>query len=69
VPKVHHTMGGVRIDTKGRILDTKNEPIRNLYAIGEVTGGIHGASRLGSCAVTECVVMGLEVARHLTKDD
>lgn len=68
-PKVHHTMGGVKIDTKGRVLNCKNEPIRKLYAIGEVTGGVHGASRLGSCAVTECVVMGLEVARHLTETD
>jgi flavocytochrome c len=69
VPKVHHTMGGVKIDPKGRVQSTEHAPIRRLYAIGEVTGGVHGASRLGSCAVTECVVMGLEVARHLTKTD
>lgn len=69
VPKVHHTMGGVKIDTKGRILNTENKPIEKLYAIGEVSGGVHGASRLGSCAVTECVVMGLEVARYLAEKE
>jgi flavocytochrome c len=57
-PKVHHTMGGVRIDTGARVIDINGKPIKRLYAAGEVTGGIHGACRLGSCAVTECLVFG-----------
>lgn len=57
-PKVHHTMGGIQIDTSARVIHRDQHPIPGLYAAGEVTGGIHGACRLGSCAVTECLVMG-----------
>ncbi|MCJ7682152.1 MAG: flavocytochrome c [Candidatus Aminicenantes bacterium] len=57
-PKVHHTMGGVQINTEAQVIDTNQKPIRRLYAAGEVTGGIHGACRLGSCAITECLVFG-----------
>ncbi|MGB3651244.1 MAG: FAD-binding protein, partial [Rivularia sp. (in: cyanobacteria)] len=73
-PKVHYTMGGVEINTKAQVIDINNQPIPNLYAAGEVTGGIHGASRLGGCAVTECLVFGriagrnaaLEISYNLT---
>ena len=57
-PKVHHTMGGVQINRRSQVIDINQKPIRRLYAAGEVTGGIHGACRLGSCAVTECLVFG-----------
>jgi len=57
-PKVHHTMGGVQINTRAQVIDINQRPIPRLYAAGEVTGGIHGACRLGSCAVTECLVFG-----------
>ena len=57
-PKVHYSMGGLVIDHKARVLDQKKNPISGLYAAGEVTGGIHGAARLGSCAITDCIVMG-----------
>lgn len=57
-PKVHHTMGGVQINTRAQVMDINQQPIERLYAAGEVTGGIHGACRLGSCAVTECLVFG-----------
>lgn len=57
-PKVHHTMGGLRINTKAQVLDLEGEIIKGFYAAGEITGGIHGASRLGSCAITECFVFG-----------
>jgi flavocytochrome c len=57
-PKVHHTMGGVQIDTDSRVVHRDQYPIAGLFAAGEVTGGIHGACRLGSCAITECLVMG-----------
>ena len=57
-PKVHFTMGGVRIDGRARVLDLDGLPIAGLYAAGEVTGGVHGACRLGSCAITECLVFG-----------
>lgn len=57
-PKVHYTMGGLQINSDARVLDKNHHPIPNLYAAGEVTGGIHGASRLGGCSVTECLVFG-----------
>jgi len=58
VPALHHTMGGLRIDTLARVLDTNGAPIPGLYAGGEVTGGIHGGNRLGGNAVTDTVVFG-----------
>lgn len=57
-PKVHHTMGGIQIDVLARVIHRDQYPIAGLFAAGEVTGGIHGACRLGSCAITECLVMG-----------
>ncbi|MBQ4580357.1 MAG: flavocytochrome c [Clostridia bacterium] len=58
VPTVHHTMGGVRIDTLCRVYNENGEIIDNLYAAGEVTGGIHGTNRLGGNALTDTVVFG-----------
>ena len=57
-PKVHHTPGGVGINSNAQVLDLNGRPIPRLFAAGEVCGGIHGASRLGSCALTECIVFG-----------
>ena len=57
-PKVHHTMGGIQINTKAQVIDLNQQPIKGLYAAGEVTGGIHGACRLGSCAIPDCLVFG-----------
>ena len=63
VVSVHHTMGGVQIDTNARVLDGQGEPIPGLYAAGEVTGGIHGANRLGSCSIPDTVTFGRIAAR------
>ncbi len=57
-PKVHYTMGGVQIDERARVIALDHRPIQGLYAAGEVTGGVHGACRLGSCAITDCLVFG-----------
>ena len=51
-------MGGLVTDLQARVLDQDGNPIAGLYAAGEVTGGTHGAVRLGSCAITDCVVFG-----------
>ncbi len=49
-PKIHHTMGGVGINTEAQALDVSTgEVIDGLYCAGEVTGGVHGAVRLGGC--------------------
>ncbi|MBQ8618923.1 MAG: flavocytochrome c [Clostridia bacterium] len=58
VPTVHHTMGGVRIDTECHVYTENGEIIENLYAAGEVTGGIHGANRLGGNALADTIVFG-----------
>lgn len=57
-PKVHFSMGGVAINERSQVLDFDGRTIKGLYAAGEVVGGVHGASRLGSCAITECIVFG-----------
>ena len=58
VPKIHYTMGGIQVDTQGRVIGLDRRPIKGFFAAGEVVGGIHGACRLGSCAITECLVFG-----------
>nr|WP_314542125.1 FAD-binding protein [uncultured Campylobacter sp.] len=58
IPKVHHTMGGVKIDVEARVYNTDDKPIAGLFATGEAVGGPHGASRLGSCAIPDCIVFG-----------
>ncbi len=58
-PKVHHTMGGVEIDTGARVVSIADrKPIAGLFACGEATGGTHGAVRLGTVAVPDCIVFG-----------
>lgn len=57
-PSVHHTMGGLTINTNCQVLDTEGNPIQGLYAAGEVTGGIHGGNRLGGNAIVDTVVFG-----------
>ena len=65
---IHHTMGGVRIDPAARVLDKDGKVIPGLYAGGEITGGIHGANRLGGNAVVDTVVFGKLSADTLLED-
>lgn len=58
VPTVHHTMGGIQINTSAQVLDANGNVIPGLYASGEVTGGIHGANRLGGNALADISVFG-----------
>ena len=57
-PGIHHTMGGVKINTAAEVLTEAGEAIPGLYAAGEVTGGVHGANRLGGNAVADIIVYG-----------
>ena len=57
-PGIHHTMGGVKIDTSAEVLDKDGNVIPGLFAAGEVTGGVHGGNRLGGNAVADIVVFG-----------
>ncbi len=55
---VHHTMGGLEINDKTEVLNTEGKVIPGLFAAGEVTGGVHGANRLGGNAVADFTVFG-----------
>ncbi len=62
-PIAHYTMGGIAVDLWYRTA------IKNLYAIGEaMSNGFHGANRLASNSLLECIVSGLEVARTIARD-
>lgn len=70
-PGIHHTMGGVTIDPETRVLTEKGGFIPGLYAAGEVTGGVHGANRIGGNAVADIIIFGreagLNAAEYATK--
>ena len=57
-PAVHHTMGGLTINPSANVMTTDGLPIPGLFAAGEVTGGVHGANRLGGNAVADICVFG-----------
>ena len=57
-PGIHHTMGGLTINTSAEVLKEDGSAIPGLFAAGEVTGGIHGGNRLGGTAVTDIIVYG-----------
>lgn len=64
-PKIHHTMGGIAINEHGQVLKVNGQVVEGFYACGETTGGVHGAARLGSMAVTDCLVFGRRVGKHI----
>uniref|UniRef100_UPI0012901DB8 FAD-binding protein n=3 Tax=Streptococcus TaxID=1301 RepID=UPI0012901DB8 len=57
-PGIHHTMGGVKINTNTEVLKADGSAISGLYAAGEVTGGVHGQNRIGGNAVADIIVFG-----------
>lgn len=57
-PALHHTMGGVEINTEAQVIHTDGHAIAGLYAAGEVCGGIHAGNRLGGNAITDIIVFG-----------
>lgn len=68
-PKTHYTMGGVKINQFAQVISMDSEkPIPKLYAAGEVTGGIHGGTRLGGCAIAEAIATGRRAVFHCTNN-
>ena len=57
-PGIHHTMGGVHINTSAEVIDKEGNAIPGLFAAGEVVGGVHGGNRIGGNAVADIVVFG-----------
>lgn len=67
LPKVHHCMGGILTTPKAEVMSVTGKVIPGLYAAGEATGGVHGAVRLGSCAITDCITNGMIAGREVAK--
>ena len=57
-PGIHHTMGGVKINSNAQVINTEGNVIEGLFAAGEVTGGVHGNNRLGGNAVADFTIFG-----------
>lgn len=67
-PAVHHTMGGLKVNTLNQVLDADGQVISGFYAAGEVTGGFHGSNRLGGNAIAEVLTTGRNAANNLTAE-
>lgn len=63
-PAVHHTMGGLEINTNAQVLNADGAVIEGLYAAGEVTGGIHGSNRLGGNAIPDTAIFGKTAGKN-----
>ena len=66
-PSLHHTMGGVKIDTNTHVISTEGNVIDGRYAAGEVTGGLHAGNRLGGNAMTDFLVFGRIAGENAAK--
>lgn len=63
-PTLHYCMGGIEINTDGSVLRPGAKVVPGLFAAGEVSGGVHGANRLGGNSLLECVVFGRLAGRN-----
>ena len=57
-PAIHHTMGGIKINTNAQVISNSGNVIEGLFAAGEVTGGVHGGNRIGGNAVADITIFG-----------
>lgn len=61
-PTAHYSMGGIQVDPESQFTG-----VEGLYAAGEVSGGLHGANRLGGNSLAEVLVFGKRAGRHAAK--
>jgi fumarate reductase flavoprotein subunit len=66
-PGVHHTMGGVTINTETCVLDAQQQVLGGAFAAGEVVGGIHGGNRIGGNAVADIIIFGILAGQNAAK--
>jgi len=57
-PAIHYTMGGIKINKATEVINKSGKIVKGPFAAGEVTGGVHGANRLGGDAITAIIVFG-----------
>lgn len=67
-PVLHFTMGGIEINRSSQVITRQGNAINNMYAIGEVAGGVHGANRLGGNSLLECVVFATIVSNLIANE-
>lgn len=67
-PAVHHTMGGLEINSNAEVLNADGNVIPGFYAAGEVTGGIHGTNRVGGNAVPDALCFGKIAGENAAKN-
>ncbi|MGQ5709938.1 flavocytochrome c [Lactobacillus sp. PSON] len=67
-PAIHHTMGGLKIDTKAHVINTQGKIIKGLYAAGEVAGGLHAGNRLGGNSLADIFTFGRIAADSANKE-
>ncbi len=58
IPGIHYTMDGLKINTEAQVIGKDGKPIPGFFAAGEVTGGVHGANRLGGNSISETITFG-----------
>lgn len=64
-PVLHYCMGGIKINPECSVIREDGRVIEGLHAAGEVTGGVHGANRLGGNSLLECTVFGTVVGQKV----
>ncbi len=68
-PTVHYSMGGIPVTVEGRVRASPTDTVTGFYAAGECACvSVHGANRLGSNSLLECVVYGRRTGRSIAAD-